>query len=129
MYNQGSPIKFSRSQSLLGQQVTHPSLFSILKSSILILAQLRLPNGQTLEETFGENDTLSSVAHYVQSESGMKQFLLSVPMPRRIFAADELASTTLKAAGLAPRGMLIVQGSVATDMKVDTTPIVSRGTI
>lgn len=90
---------------------------------------MRLPNGQTLEETFGEHDSLLAVAHFVQEATGMKQFLLSIPVPRRIFAPDELASTSLKAAGLAPRGMLIVQSGIATDMKLDTTPVIKPGTI
>jgi hypothetical protein len=52
---------------------------------------------------------------------------LSIPMPRRVFSPDELANTTLKAAGMSPRGMLIVQAGIATDMKQDTTPIIRPG--
>lgn len=55
------------------------------------------------------------------------KYLLSVPFPRKIFDDAELVDLTLKKAGLCPKGMLIVQHGIATDMKVDTTPIVKPG--
>jgi thiol-disulfide isomerase/thioredoxin len=53
--------------------------------------------------------------------------MISIPYPRRIFSDQELESTTIKGAGLAPKGMAIVQENIAVDMKQDKTPIVTPG--
>jgi hypothetical protein len=75
----------------------------------------------------------------VLDQTGDEGFLLSIPYPRRVFQPSELSLVTIKEAGcavlvlapsfrsLSPKGLLIMQRNVATDMKQDTAPIAPRG--
>jgi thiol-disulfide isomerase/thioredoxin len=89
--------------------------------------QIRLPNGEHIEDSFDELDPLSVIAEVVKSKLGSQKFLLSIPFPRRIFTDQDLHDVTLKDAGLAPKGLLIAQLGIATDMKQDTTPAARPG--
>eukprot|EP00028_Trichosphaerium_sp_Am-I-7-wt_P009721 CAMPEP_0168526612 /NCGR_PEP_ID=MMETSP0405-20121227/12086_1 /TAXON_ID=498012 /ORGANISM="Trichosphaerium sp, Strain Am-I-7 wt" /LENGTH=201 /DNA_ID=CAMNT_0008549517 /DNA_START=1 /DNA_END=606 /DNA_ORIENTATION=+ len=78
--------------------------------------KIRLFNGKTHSETLRSDDTLLVVKTLVESLIGTDDFMISVPYPRRIFANEELATTTLKQAGLAPKGMVIIQKGITTDI-------------
>ncbi|CAM9810211.1 unnamed protein product, partial [Phaeothamnion confervicola] len=75
---------------------------------------VRLPMGSSLSCAMSPDDTLASVleALDVASVLGSSRELelrCPVPLPGRVYCREELAAVTLAAAGLVPRGTLIVQ--------------------
>jgi len=88
--------------------------------------KVRLPDGTTADFKCEPDDPLSLVYVGLQERTGEQDFLLSIPYPRRIFQISELDLTTVKAAGLSPKGTLIMQRQVTTEMKQDKTPIVPK---
>lgn len=71
--------------------------------------QIRLTNGQTLNQTFGSNEELAAVRLFVQLNrtDGNSPFSLMTNFPKRIFS-DEDMSKPLSALGLVPTAVLIV---------------------
>jgi len=81
--------------------------------------KVRLPSGQVLEGKFEADDPLKVVALWIADKySAGGNFLLSIPYPRRVFSDDELDYVTLKMAGLLPKGILIVQQGISTNLKM-----------
>lgn len=75
----------------------------------LVLISLRLPDGRIKKAGFKARDPLVAVHRYAASWLPRDTiFNLIVPMPRQEFNDEQMESTTLREAGLAPRGTLTV---------------------
>ena len=75
----------------------------------LALISLRLPDGRIKRAGFKARDPIMAVHRYASSWLPRDTvFQLIIPMPRQEFTDDQMESTTLKDAGLAPRGILTV---------------------
>jgi thioredoxin len=81
--------------------------------------------GKTIEVTCEADDPLAVVYAAILQQTGEGEFMLSTPFPRRVFQKSELEHVTAKAAGLSPKGTLIMQKAIATDVKQDTNPFPS----
>jgi len=71
--------------------------------------QVRLTNGQALQNTFSATDTLAAVYQWVEANrtDGAAPFNLSTNFPKRVFSRADLL-LTLTEAGLTPSGVLFV---------------------
>lgn len=75
----------------------------------LALISLRLPDGRIKKAGFKARDPIVAVHRYAASWLPRDTiFHLFVPMPRQEFSDEQMETTTLRDAGLAPRGTLTV---------------------
>eukprot|EP01128_Nolandella_sp_AFSM9_P005626 TRINITY_DN2753_c0_g1_i2.p1 TRINITY_DN2753_c0_g1~~TRINITY_DN2753_c0_g1_i2.p1 ORF type:complete len:189 (-),score=57.42 TRINITY_DN2753_c0_g1_i2:32-598(-) len=78
------------------------------RSAATCVVQFRFKDGSSMKASFGADDTLSSVAlHLVGLGKTVTKFLTT--FPRKDYSGAVLDTTTLRAAGVVPRGVLIVE--------------------
>eukprot|EP01080_Neovahlkampfia_damariscottae_P002587 gene2587-3548_t len=77
------------------------------------LIQIRMFNGTTLRETFPVDSNLLDVAKIVQEKCGedirLGEFTILTPFPKKEFELKDFKITTLKDAGLVPKGSITLQ--------------------
>eukprot|EP01125_Pyxidicula_operculata_P008673 TRINITY_DN2890_c0_g1_i1.p2 TRINITY_DN2890_c0_g1~~TRINITY_DN2890_c0_g1_i1.p2 ORF type:complete len:206 (-),score=69.46 TRINITY_DN2890_c0_g1_i1:1090-1707(-) len=103
LQQQDSPATTSKSTQ--SAQTTQPK-----KEYTECTIQMRFPDGSRLESKFDPQATINDVVEYIkQSKSGaIKSFTLSTTYPRKEFVSKDDLSVSLQAAGLAPRGLVVV---------------------
>lgn len=75
----------------------------------MAIVSIRLPDGRIKRAGFKARDKISAVHRYASAWLPRDTiFQLFVPMPRQEFSEEQMEVTTLKDAGLAPRGTLTV---------------------
>jgi hypothetical protein len=79
------------------------------------LIQIRMFNGSMLREKFPIDSSLFDVATFIQSKCisneslNMKEFLIVTPFPKKEFDFSSFKSTSVKEAGLVPKGSITLQ--------------------
>lgn len=97
----------TRNNNILGDIPLETSSTDINEE--LALISLRLPDGRIKKAGFKARDPIVAVHRYAASWLPRDTiFHLFVPMPRTEFSEEQMETTTLKEAGLAPRGTLTV---------------------
>jgi UBX domain-containing protein 1/4 len=79
--------------------------------------QIRMPDGQTLTETFDKNEQLAAVRLFVQlktgDETGIVPFSMLTTFPRKVFTNDDY-DVTLEKLGLVPSATIMVTRGAAS---------------